>query len=163
MKAGKADLICGLNKNKVREKYMIFLDVALAKSKKAFFSVPGKRPILKYSDLLNKKNAVLRGAICFNRFDHDKRLMKYECNTYKLAIRMVESNRIDVVIMPEMEADYLLNHFGMKLLKSPMIVSEGFSYIAAMSKKSNKLKYKPVIESALLEIIGDGKMKDIFS
>lgn len=157
MKNGKADVMLGPNKDPEREAYMVYTTATFPRAKKIFYVHPDSPPITKYEDLQGKKIAVHRGKVYFDRFDNDTSLKKEEVNSYLQAITKVVKKRNEVVIMPELEGDYLLKEQGIQLKKSPFIIEGKISYIT-ISKKSPVLQLQKKIEEAMEQIKLDGTM-----
>ena len=160
MKSGAADIMPGLNRMAEREAYLVYTRAALSPARKAFYVAPGVEPIGRYEDLRGKTIAVHRGKVYFERFDNDPSLVKEETDDYLSGILKVRKKRNDVIIMPEMEGDYLLGKYRIRLLKSPYTAQGRLSYIA-ISRKSIALLLKDRIERAMKDMRSDGTLKAI--
>ena len=162
MEQGKADIMVGPNKTAEREVYMVYTNATVGRASKAFYVHPDSTPIQRYEDLKGKRVVVHRGKLYFNKFDMDTSLKKVVVDSYVQAINMVSKKRADVVIIPELEGDYLIKEHAMDLKKSTLIIEGNQSYIA-ISKKSPAVTLQKKIEDAMDEIKSDGTMDEILS
>jgi polar amino acid transport system substrate-binding protein len=162
MEQGSADIMVGPNKTTEREVYMVYTKATVGRASKAFYVHPDSTPIQRYEDLKGKLVVVHRGKLYFNKFDMDTSLKKVVVDSYAQAINMVSKKRADVVIIPELEGDYLLKEHAMDLKKSSLIIEGNQSYIA-ISKKSPAIGLQKKIEDAMDQIKADGTMDEILS
>jgi len=162
MEQGSADIMVGPNKTAEREVYMVYTGATVGRASKAFYVHPDSLPIKRYEDMKGKRVVVHRGKLYFNKFDMDTSLKKVVVDSYVQAINIVSKKRADVVIIPELEGDYLLKEHAMDLKKSPLIIEGNQSYIA-ISKKSPAIGLQKKIEEAMAQIKSDGTMDEILS
>jgi polar amino acid transport system substrate-binding protein len=162
MRNGEVDLILGPNKTEERSEYIYFIEkYPFPKEDKIFYYNEEKNKIVKYEDLYKKRIGVLRGAVYFKRFDEDKILNKEEVNDYLQGVQKVKGKRNDVIIIPELQGDYLLRESKIDLKKSPFKVEGNFSYIG-VSKKSKKIKkIIEQIEEGMKKILDNKKYEEI--
>lgn len=164
MKLGNIDIMLGPNKDAEREAYMYFInEYPFPKESKAFYYIESDNVIKKYDDLYNKKIEVLRGAKYFDKFDDDVKLQKNEITDYLQAIRKVEANRADIVIIPELQGDYLLKENKSFLFKSPYLVEGNPSFVSLSKKSKNFYPLKDKLFLGLKKVNEKGIYKKILS
>lgn len=151
MKEGNVDMMLGPNKTKEREGYMFFFETYLPADSKVFLIRIESNEIEKYEDLYNKRVSVLRGANYFEPFNSDENIKKEYVNNYVQALKKLEYNRTDVVIIPEKQADYYLEKENYKIKKSKLIIKGDISFFA-FSKKSKNMEIIPILENELKKI-----------
>jgi polar amino acid transport system substrate-binding protein len=127
-----------------------------------FYLQEDQPDIVDYADLAGRRVAVLRGAKYFDRFDSDEDLEKVKLADYATAIRVVEGGRVDALIMPELQGDYLLKEHGQSLRKSTYNVPGRPSYIA-VSKRSPLQESRESLLRALRSMDEDGTTAAIIS
>lgn len=115
MEAGDADIMLGPNRTPEREAYLLYLDPALPAEPKAVVLRPGALPVATYDDLRGLRIAVLRGARYFPRFDADETMTRIPTGDYESALRLLSGDRADAVIIPELQARWLLRRLGANL------------------------------------------------
>lgn len=157
---GAADLMLGPNRVPERELYMAYLDVELTRERKVFYVGKGAPDIAAYGDLAERRIAVLRGSAYFDRFDQDETLRKVEVADYATALGIVESGRVETVIVPELLGDYLISEGALSLRKASYAV-EGRPSFIAISRKSALLGRAKELEAALLGMKRDGTVDAI--
>ena len=162
MEQGSADIMVGPNKTAEREVYMVYTKATVGRASKAFYVHPDASPIRQYQDLTGQRVLVHRGKIYFEKFDRDTSFEKMVVDSYVQAIKMVSRKRADVVIIPELEGDYLIQQHAMDLKKSPLIIEGNQSYIA-ISKKSPAMALQKKLEEAMDQIKSDGTMDNILN
>lgn len=162
MKLGKVDIMLGPNKSKERELYMYFIDeFPFPKESKAFYYTKSDNIINKYDDLYGKKIEVLRGAKYFSKFDSDTKLQKNEITDYYQAFEKIKYGRSDIVIIPELQGDYLLKEKRLILFKSPYLVEGNPSFIAISRNSKNYNFLKDKLYLGLKKINENGDYKKI--
>ena len=160
MERGDADFMLGPNRRPEREAYMVYLDVDLTRANKVFYVKKDAPDIAGYDDLAEKRIAVLRGSIYFDRFDKDATLRKIEFGDYVTALRVVQGGRVDAVIMPELLGDHLILDHDFDLEKGSYVV-EGRPSFITISRKSPLLDRRKEIEDALKAMKADGTVARI--
>lgn len=142
MKIGKVDIMLGPNKNKERESYMYYLEkYPFPKEAKVFYYLNKSITIDDYDDLYGKKIEVLRGAKYFDKFDNDTKLIKNPVSNYVQALNKVRTGRSDLVIIPELQGDYLLKENRFQYFNKSKLRIEGNLSFITISKKSKKLNF----------------------
>jgi polar amino acid transport system substrate-binding protein len=156
MQEGEADIMLGPNRSPDREVYLHYLEPPLPQEPKVFLQAVGAAPIRGYDDLAGRRIAVLRGAGYFDRFDADTALSKTPLDDYTAGLRLVAVGRLDTVVIPELQALWLLRETGFPLQVAPWRVPGRPSYIA-VSRRSPLIDRVPQLEAALQRVVtGDG-------
>jgi len=117
---GDADLMLGPNRTPEREKFLLFADSATFPAEDKVFIVANPlMAIHSLQDLQGKRIDVLAGAAYHPDIDRSGLLNKHELNSYSQGLQRLLRNHSDLVIIPEAQADYLLQTLKLPLLKSP--------------------------------------------
>ena len=145
LERGEADLMLGPNRTPERERFLQFLTEApFPAEDKVFIVAHPERMIRSLFDLQGKRIDVLAGAVYHPDIDHASQLKKHELKSYSQGLQRVAIDRSDVVIIPEAQADWLINKLGLLLIKSPFRLHGKPSFIA-WSRKS----YDPALAKCL--------------
>ena len=165
MKLGKIDIMLGPTKNKEREEYMYFIEkYPFPKEAKVFYSFNKIIEINKYEDLYGKKIEVLRGAKYFEKFDNDIKLIKNPVNDYLQAFNKVKAGRSDLVIIPQLQGDYLSMDKNLKgFIKSKYQVEGSLSFVTISKKSKNYSYLKDKLTSALEKVNKNGTYDKIIA
>lgn len=163
LKTGSADMMLGPNLLDEREQYMFYLkETPLPSVNKAFYFKNPEKVISRYEDLYSLKIGVLRGATYFKQFDSDSNIDKIEVVDYDTGLKMLNFNRLDCLIMPEVSADYLIKTRNLTIIKSPLIIQGNSSYIT-ISKKSRWIEKSDKIESSLKRVISTTSIQELMN
>lgn len=128
---GEADLMLGPNRTPEREKFLLFLDNATLPAEEKVFIVAHPQLVIRsLQDLQGKRIDVLAGAAYHPDIDHSGLLNKHPLNGYEQGLQRLLRDRSDLVIMPEAQADYLLQKLKLPLIKSPFRLRGTPSYLA---------------------------------
>ena len=128
---GDADLMLGPNRTPEREKFLLFADSATFPAEDKVFIVANPlMAIHSLQDLQGKRIDVLAGAAYHPDIDRSGLLNKHELNSYSQGLQRLLRNHSDLVIIPEAQADYLLQTLKLPLLKSPFHLRGTPSYLA---------------------------------
>lgn len=130
MEEGSVDVMLGPLKSEKRERMMAFVAPVFPPERKLFFYHREEHRITAYDDLRGKKIGVLSGARYFDRFDNDTNLVTEPISRYENLMKMLEKDRVDVVIAPELVGRYTVNQMGTDVSVSPYQVPGERSYIA---------------------------------
>lgn len=79
---------------------------------------------------------ILRGSVYFDEFQDEESIILFEINSYDTGLRMVEMNRLDAILIPEIMGDYLLSEKDIDLQKCGLKFEGSLSYFA-ISKNPN--------------------------
>ncbi|MES9844298.1 MAG: transporter substrate-binding domain-containing protein [Candidatus Sedimenticola sp. PURPLELP] len=162
MRYGNADIMLGPNRNTEREAYMEYTGATLPRESKAFYVHPEADGISRYEDLVGRLILVHQGKVYFDRFDQDETLRKVPVAEYGNAVQKVSNCVSCVVIMPEMEGDYLLKQLDVGLKKSGFKVEGKLSYIT-ISRRSSTLSLQERMELAMEQMKMDGTFEKILT
>lgn len=160
MQEGEADIMLGPNRSPDREVYLQYLEPPLPQEPKVFLQAASAAPIRDYDDLAGRRIAVLRGASYFDRFDTDIALSKTPLDDYTAGLRLVAIGRLDAVVIPELQALWLLRETGFPLRAAPYRVPGRPSYIA-VSRRSPLVQRAAEFEAALRQLMDGGGIKRI--
>lgn len=131
LETGDADLILGPNCTAEREKFLTFLtEIPFPAEDKVFVVAHLDQVITNLNDLQHKRIDVLAGAAYHPDFDRASHFDKHELKTYEQGLQRLTRDRSDVVIIPEAQADWLINSLHLSLFKSPYRLRGAPSYIA---------------------------------
>ncbi|MFN2359950.1 MAG: substrate-binding periplasmic protein [Marinobacter sp.] len=155
MEEGKVDVMLGPLKTEERERVMAFVAPVFPPERKLFFYHRDENRIEEYDDLYGKKIGVLAGSSYFEAFDTDEDLDKEPVARYENLMRMLEKDRLDVVVAPELVGQHTVQQLGVDLLVSPYQVPGEHSYIA-ISRTSPVLTYEDEISRVFEQIRKDG-------
>ena len=155
MKTGEADMMLGPTWNIERAEYMAYLRAAFPAESKVFYLSRSALDISRYSDLKKVTIGVLLGARYFDPFDKDRSLKKVTLPRYENAFKMLDRERIDVLIIPERQGRYMMRNFGYEFRTSSFRVPGKPSFIT-LSHASRLLAQKDRIERAMDELKAEG-------
>jgi polar amino acid transport system substrate-binding protein len=151
MRSGEADLMIGLLQTPERAAYLHYLAPSLPAVDKRFLLRPGSRGITHYDDLLPLTIGVERGKSYSPQLDYDAQLTKDASDSYLIALRKLQAGRVDTVVMPEAEADWLMRETGLRFDKAEFVI-EGLPTYITLSRASPRAHLQPQIERVLREM-----------
>lgn len=160
MEAGGADLMLGPNRSAEREAYLHYLEPPLPREPKVFLQQRLAPPIQTYAELAGRSIAVLRGASYFDRFDTDATLTRIIVDEYVAAFRLVAVGRADTVVIPELQALWLLRQTGMPLQIAPYREAGRDSYIV-LARASPLMARRGAIEAALRQVMAGDALRRV--
>lgn len=160
MEAGGADVMLGPNRSAEREAYLHYLEPPLPREPKVFLQTRLAPPILSYDDLAGRRLAVLRGASYFDRFDIDAALVRVPVDDYTSALRLALVGRADAVVIPELQALWLLRQTGVPLQPAPYREAGRDSYLV-LARASPLVAQIARIEAALRDVMNDPALREI--
>lgn len=123
---GEIDVMGGLIETQERQRVMSFVKPPYMVLQSSFVFYKRSDRALRiesYSDLYNKRIAVMRGGVYFPRFDEDRELNKVLVTSEKTAIDLLLKDRVDLVIAVEETADH-----SMSILNQPSHQLEKVDY-----------------------------------
>lgn len=91
--------------------------------------------------MYGKKIDVLRGAKYFEKFDNDTKLIKNPVSDYVQGLNKVRTGRSDLVIIPELQGDYLLKENKLHYFNKSKLKIDGNLSFVTVSKKSKKFNF----------------------
>lgn len=145
---GEVDVMLGPLRTPDREQKLVFVAPAFPPERRLFFYLDDRNRITRYSDLYGKRIGVLDGAHYFHRFDQDGELVKESAARYRNLMLMMEKQRVDVVIAPELVGRYTVQNLGLDVHVSPFFFPGEASWIA-VAKGSPAVAYVDDIRAAL--------------
>ncbi len=152
MKSGKADMLLGTVWTAENARFMQFIEASFPAEFITFLLTEGTEDIRYYEDLHGLEIGVLRSARHFELFDTDADLRKFEFTSYDEGARMLEHGRIDAMIIPDLQAFYVLQRPKANLKKSSFKALGTPNYIT-ISKNSSLMKRKKLVEDVFSELI----------
>jgi len=155
MQAGKADMMLGPTWSVERSDYMIYLNASFPAEPKVFYLAPNTKDITRYSDLKGLRIGVLPSARYFDPFNDDKGLTKVPVRRYELGFKMLARNRLDAMIIPERQGEFLLRSFDYSFPSASFRVP-GLPSFITISQKSKLLAHKDKIENTMAELNAEG-------
>lgn len=164
LKMGKADIMIGPNKRKHLENYLIYSKRTLPKVRKAFFANMDVQPIIELEDLYSKILVTAKNTYYSKDINDNPEIKKVEVSNYLTAFNLVEKHKNYVLIVPELQGDYLLEETNKELVKSPYYIEGESSYIC-YSKKifSENDSIIQDIEEGLELLVQEGTYEDILN
>lgn len=160
LQKGEVDVMLGARETPEREAYMTFVAPAFPADRRLFLYFDEANRIERYSDLYGKTIGVLEGSTYFRRFDNDEQLRKESGPRYENLMLMMEKERVDVVVVPELIGIYTLGKLGMPVKVSPFFMPGERSWIA-VANTSPVLEYSDDIRAALKLIEAEGIYEDL--
>lgn len=163
MESGSVDMMIGLAYTEDRAKYIEYIDLAYYRVKPAFFQLKNKTKISNYKDLSNKKIGYVNGSSYFKEFDNDLTLEKVALPQEKMLITMLLRNSIDLFIGSDIQVKYELNKkkLSNRIIETAYSPDHQIDLYIGISKKSDLIDKKDIIEEAISKIINDGKVDEI--
>lgn len=155
MEEGQIDVMLGPLKTEERERVMAFVAPVFPPERKLFFYHRDENRIEEYDDLYGKKVGVLAGASYFEAFDADEKLDKEPAARYENLMRMLERDRVDVVVAPELVGRHTVNELDADVSISSYQVPGEHSYIA-ISRTSPLLSHQDEITRIYEQIREEG-------
>lgn len=155
MQNGDIDVMLGPLKTDEREEIMAFVAPVFPPESKLFFYHRDENRITEYNDLYGKKIGVLSGSSYFERFDNDEALIKEPIARYENLMRMLELDRLDIVVAPELVGLHTVSEFDIGASVSPYQVPGDHSYIA-ISRTSPLLSRQGQVRKVFEQIRKDG-------
>ncbi|WP_027830537.1 ABC transporter substrate-binding protein [Marinobacter sp. HL-58] len=155
MEEGTVDVMLGPLKTEERERVMAFVAPVFPPERKLFFYYRDENRIEEYEDLYGKTIGVLEGASYFEEFDADDKLDKEPIARYENLMRMLEKDRVDVVVAPELVGKHTVNQLGSEVSISPYQIPGEHSYIA-ISRTSPMFSHQDEINQAFEQIRQEG-------
>ncbi|GAA3945943.1 substrate-binding periplasmic protein [Allohahella marinimesophila] len=160
LKTGDSDVMLGPIRRPYRELFIEYSIPAFPAVDKVFLFTDPAHRIERYEDLKGKLIGVQRGGRYDPRFDKDKQFERFENTRYESLLLMLALNRLDVVIMPESLAIYLINELSVDARISPFVLKGEPAYIA-ISRKSPLTAYLATLQLTLQRIKDSGEYNRI--
>ncbi len=116
-----------------------------------------------FKDIYRYIIGVTRGYSYFEAFDNDEKIKKHDVVTDIQLLKMLELNRIDAFVSPEISADYLIkkHDFTGKFNKCSFRHNKKVENYIILSKKSRHLKNLDNFNRVLKEMVAEGRVQEI--
>ncbi|MCX9155665.1 transporter substrate-binding domain-containing protein [Niveibacterium sp. 24ML] len=161
MRAGEADLMIGLLQTPDREAFLHYLSPSLPPVDKRILLRSGvPLSVEQYADLQRLTIGVERGKSYSPQFDHDALLNKDVSDTYAIALKKLQAGRVDAVVIPEAEADWLMREMGQRFPKASYRIS-GLPTFVVFARASPNAHLLPRLEQALRELAANDEFSAI--
>lgn len=160
LETGDADIMLGALPTPEREAYMDFTVQAFPPEPKHFFHVAPENLITEYADLQGKVIGVLRGSTYAPDFDEDATLILEPATSYKNLMRMLEAERIDLVVAPELVGRHTAARASERISVSPFTLRGTRSYIA-VSRQSDIMTRREELQQAMQSLRKNGTIERI--
>lgn len=165
LEKGKIDLIFSVFQTKERDKFMHFINPALAEHPVEFFFWVNKANPVKinnYNDLYKISVSQLRGNQYFKRFDNDKDIVKVDTVNYQAAINMILNKRVEAMIDLSLTPLQQKTKFDRdnQLIRANYIQKEVINEYIAISKHSPWGPFYKDVSKVLLSIANDGFIEE---
>lgn len=151
MRSGEADLMIGLLQTPERATFLHYLRPSLPAVDKLFLVRAGGLRIERYEDLAGLQIGVEFGKSYSPAFDHDVTLAKDVSDSYTVALRKLQAGRLDAVVIPEAEADWLMRQSGLRFVKASFRIAGQPTYVT-LSRASPNRGLRASLERALHEL-----------
>jgi polar amino acid transport system substrate-binding protein len=137
MENGSIDVMLGPNLTADREKFMFFLvEVPFPREDKGIYLKRGTPDIAS-----NKK----------------------QITNYESGLKMVDADRLDAVIIPTNQANYLLTPMSLSIYKATLSFQGKASYVAVSKASSQAMIAAPMLVNALKKLKANGTIEKIIS
>lgn len=165
MEDGDIDLLAGLMKDPVRERYIHFIHPPYKnRSDTVFFVSRGKTALVRrYEDLYHLRTGIVVGSKYFPKFDNDTRLNTEVCPFAESNFKKLVAGRIDVAVFPESAGIDLIDRMGIKeqVAAADYRFSKQKNVYIGISKKSRLMISIRQVENTLRSMIENGELKQV--
>jgi polar amino acid transport system substrate-binding protein len=164
METGEADLMLGPNRTDERLDYMYYFGAALPNEPKVVYVGVLDGNVRKVADFQNKMVGVLRGANYGWQLNDAANLRMIEAADYNTLFRMLDLQRIDALIIPELQAIAHLKEHGPYRVRKSDLVLQGQPSFIAISRLSEYFLDNSfnVLEQHLVDMRNDGTFALIY-
>ena len=162
MQMGTIDIMLGLNWTEEREKSMKFVAFDLPAEVKSFLTPLGASDIRTMADLQDKTIGIMAGASYKSLLQEPEGALVFEGKDSAALLKMLETGRLDVVVVPKMLAIYQMKETGVTLQTASLTLPGKTSHFA-LSRKSQFLTNGGLqkFEAALRELADNGTLDRI--
>lgn len=174
LKTGEVDMITSFIQNDHRQKFAFYISPYYYIDTVRFYGLRDRDfQIQRYEDLYKFRIGGVKGAHYYEKFDQDKKMDTEMVAHEKQLVKMLVSERIDLIIDWAIPFEYLIH----KMNKQPFIKTYEYVFFTsenqtkqyvkqsasffAFSKKSKKLQYKAEFESTLKLMIKNKEINKI--
>lgn len=165
METGLADLMLGPNRTDERQKFMYYFGAALPSEAKAIYTGLGQTNVRSVDDLDHSSVGVLRVANHNWQLDAIKDIRLVEAADYPTLFRMLDLQRIDALIVPELLAIEHIKRGGPYRVRKAGFVLQGEPSFIALSRGSAYFTDGEFLklEQQLVEMRQDGTFDEIYA
>lgn len=174
LKTGEADMITSFIENEGRRNFACYISPHYYIDTVRFYGLKSQEfQLQRYEDLYKFRIGGVKGAHYYDRFDQDKKMDTEMVAHEKQLVKMLVSERIDLIIDWAIPFEYLIH----KMDKQPFIRKYEYNFFAsdneiekyvkqsasffAFSRKSKKLQYKAEFEAILKSMIKNKEINKI--
>ena len=157
---GEVDILLGPQRIEARSRFLAFVDPLFPPEPKLFFYLSPDHEIRDYEDLSGKRIGVLDKASYFPRFDNDDSLIKEPAPRYENLMLMLEKERVDVVIAPELIGLNASRSTGVNARVAQYRVPGSESFLV-VSRQSPLIEQTDRIHQAVAELKNSGVIDEL--
>ena len=164
LKSGELDAMSGLAKRSERAEYVDYTTPPYYTCSTVFYLKKGEGHLVKtYEDLYKYPIAYVANSAYFKKFDNDSKLKKHSIYSEIQLIKMLNNNRIKVIIGTDCQADYEISKLGLtsSFEKAHYKPKNNVDLFFVISKKSHFIKDLHKINKVIQDMIEEGKIKEI--
>lgn len=165
MKSGEIDAITGLAKREEREKYILYTSPPYySDCSSTFYMAKGQgHRIQQYDDLYRFKVGHVLNSAYFSPFDNDDKLQKYAVTHEAQLLKMIDNNRLDVIIGTNCQVDYHLKLKGLQDSFEQAAYKPGnnVDLYLGLSRKSSIVEILPELNEVLQQLHDEGVIRRI--
>ena len=159
---GEVDILLGPQRTDARSRFLAFVDPLFPPEPKLFFYLSPDHEVRRYEDLAGKRIGVLDKASYFPEFDKDDSLIKEPAPRYENLMLMLEKDRVDVVIAPELIGVDASRSTGVNARVAPYRVPGSESFLV-ISRQSPLIEQTDRIHQAVAELKDSGVIQELMA
>lgn len=163
LEEGEVDVMLGPMPTPERERFALFALPAFPAERKVFLAHRPERQVLAYSDLHQRRVGVLIGSAYAEDFDRDAAIQREGGTDYANLLRMLEADRIDTVVIPELLGSWLTRDLGLTLTTSPYMIAGQPSHIAVSRRSQPMLQALPRVQACLEALMASPEYRQIIA
>ncbi len=165
MELGKIDAITSLAKRAAREKYILYTSPPYYSncSSRFYLKQGNGLSIQQYTDLYRFKVGHVVNSAYFPRFDTDDKLNKYSVTHESQLLKMLENDRLDVMVGTNCQVDYHIKLSGLSgtLEQAEYKPGNNVDLYLGLSKRSAITKLEPQLNRIFQELKDEGVIQRI--
>jgi polar amino acid transport system substrate-binding protein len=156
------DILLGPQRTDARSRFLALVDPLFPPEPKLFFYLSPDHEVRRYEDLAGKRIGVLDKASYFTEFDKDDSLIKEPAPHYENLMLMLEKDRVDVVIAPELIGVDASRSTGVNARVAPYRVPGSESFLV-ISRQSPLIEQTDRIHQAVAELKDSGVIQELMA
>jgi polar amino acid transport system substrate-binding protein len=163
LRDGDTDMLTNLGRNPEREAFTIFVSPPYSRSAVTLYVKRGHtEPLTNYEQLRGKRLGVVLGSIHGEPFDSDRSLLKTEVALEPQLLRMLEAERVDVVIGYRYVLEYHVRTMALDAVveRCPLVLSVRPIFLG-LSRRSPHADLAPAVAEAIREMVEAGEVDQI--